>query len=970
MDFPNDKSQCIEYRGEWKLIREDGTTESFQIPGKCKAEKNELTTVETVIPDTIEKNVYFCFRSAKQDMKIYVADALRQEYSTKETRLFGKASAVAFVFVEINPEDAGKTLRVEAQTDSSYSGIFYEVYYGTQIGIWRHYFSQFGIEIIVAFLTIVLAVVVIFANMALRLCLYEKTELEYLGWGVFVAGIWLIMNSMFRQMIFPNISMVNDMAFLMLMLLPLPFLIYVNQIQKGRYEKAHIATGILCIVDIIGCTFLHAAGIVDYTDIITFMIMVCFISVAVMGITMILDAVRGYIKEYRFVAIGVIGACLAAVVQSVMYFNRTVLFTGAILAVGLIVLLLFATIDTIFVIAGLDKDRKKAFSNSESKGRFLANMSHEIRTPINAVLGMDAMILRESTEPEIKGYAMDIQNAGQSLLALINDILDFSKIESGKMEINPAEYDFSSMIHDIVNMISIKAQAKDLEVELSVDNSLPSRLYGDDVRVRQVLVNLLNNAVKYTDEGHISFTVRGERIENKVILEFIVEDTGIGIKPEDLDKLCEEYTRVDANRNRNVEGTGLGMSITTTLLEMMGSKLQIQSVYTKGSTFSFFLEQEIVDEEPIGDLEQRIVAQAQEYKYSVKFTAPSARALVVDDNGINRRVFTALLKETKIQIDEAASGYQCLQMAEDKRYDIIFLDHMMPEMDGIETLQKLREENLLASGEVKVIALTANAISGAREMYLEAGFDDFLSKPINTEKLETMLLNYLPHERVLYVNSENQEKKEKQEAVTLPELEGIDWEYALLHIGDRQNLIQAVQDFYSTIETEAAVLEEQYEKLEQKEVWDGEEALDLYRIKVHSMKSSAAIIGAMPVSGLARALEMAAKTQNEEMIRFVTPEFLRQYRNLKNILAVMIPKEEEEKTEGNLMMLEQYMHLLDAAMEDMDVDTADEIMRQLNGFLYDAAIQEKIQELAEAVANLDLEKVKKHIDEIQNGIKE
>lgn len=397
----------------------------------------------------------------------------------------------------------------------------------------------------------------------------------------------------------------------------------------------------------------------------------------------------------------------------------------------------------------------EAEAASKAKSAFLANMSHEIRTPINAVLGLDTMIIRESKEPEIQSYAVDIENAGQILLALINDILDLSKIESGKMEIIPYEYQLSSLIHDVINMITIKAQTKDLEVKLEMNNQLPSVLYGDDVRIRQVLVNLMNNAVKYTEKGSVTLKVDGTVDNEDVVLSFAVEDTGIGIKEEDMHKLFADFERIEEKRNRNVEGTGLGMSITVQLLSLMESKLKVNSVYGKGSVFSFEIRQGIRNKEAVGNLEKRIAARNVAKKYQCRFIAPDAHVLVVDDNRVNLKVFTGLLKYTKVQVDTASGGKEALSKIKDIPYDIIFLDHMMPEIDGIEVMKQIKQwTEAFPNQETPIIALTANAISGAREEYLSIGFSDYLSKPINPNKLELMISELLPEELINVLESE------------------------------------------------------------------------------------------------------------------------------------------------------------------------------------------------------------------------
>ena len=446
------------------------------------------------------------------------------------------------------------------------------------MGIWHYFFQQCGAELMIAFLTLFLGAASIVGSIALRISYARKVELEYLGWGVFLAAVWLIANSVFRQLLFPNISVINDLTFFMIMLFPIPFMLYMNEVQKGRYERAYLFAGCIGMADFIICTVLHLTHQKDFADTIIFMVAVCFLAILIMGVTIITDICKGYIREYYLVAVGILGASIAACGQIVMYFRRTALFNGVMLALGLLFLLVVCVINTIHNILYLEGEKHRAEMASEAKARFLANMSHEIRTPINAVLGMDAMILWECEDMQIKEYALDIQNAGQNLLALVNDILDLSKIESGKMEIIPVEYDFSSMIHDIVNMVSMKVQDKNLALDVSVDPMLPSRLYGDEIRIRQILVNILNNAVKYTNEGSVKLSVGGRVETDLVMLEFAVEDTGIGIREEDLSKLFAEFERIEEERNRNVEGTGLGMSITAQLLRMMDSELKVEIV--------------------------------------------------------------------------------------------------------------------------------------------------------------------------------------------------------------------------------------------------------------------------------------------------------------------------------------------------------------------------------------------------------
>ncbi len=396
------------------------------------------------------------------------------------------------------------------------------------------------------------------------------------------------------------------------------------------------------------------------------------------------------------------------------------------------------------------QEEEKARAQNEAKSSFLANMSHEIRTPINAILGMNEMILRETTDEVIRSYARDIERAGVNLLSIINDVLDFSKIEAGSMEIVEAEYELSSVLHDVMNMTRIKTDEKGLGLKLELDPNLPESLFGDEMRLRQILINLLNNAVKYTDKGGIKLRMRGGYAEGDFVeLTCEVIDTGKGIREEEQALLFEKFQRLDMEKNRTVEGTGLGLSITANLLAMMGGTIEVQSIYGTGSTFTVKLKQRVIKWAPIGDLEKRYQdAEKTRKRDKEAFTAPDAVILVVDDTNMNLTVARALLKRTLIKIDTATSGAEALTMIRAKKYDLVFLDYRMPEMDGSETLVKIREDKFHPNQETPVIVLTANALSGARERFLEEGFQDYLSKPIDTAKMEEILIQYLPPEKV------------------------------------------------------------------------------------------------------------------------------------------------------------------------------------------------------------------------------
>ena len=437
-----------------------------------------------------------------------------------------------------------------------------------------------------------------------------------------------------------------------------------------------------------------------------------------------------------------------------------------IVSVGLMVLLHF----NIFILMNFNRKlavaARAAKQANEAKSQFLSTMSHDIRTPMNAIIGMNEMILRDSKEDETLMYAESIRTAGNTLLGIINDILDFSKIEAGKMEIINVDYNFVSLLNDLVNMVQRKAEEKGLAFELDVDRNIPMIMHGDEIRIKQVITNILSNAVKYTKEGSVVFSISGTRCEDEkdcIILHVSVRDTGIGIKKEDLDKLFVAFERIEEKKNRNIEGTGLGMAIAHSFLDMMGSKIQVESEYGKGSVFSFDLKQKVVKWEPLGEFDTAFKRFLRERKqYRVQFVAPNARILVVDDTEVNLKVFVSLLSKTKMQIETADSGDACIALFKRNLYDVIFLDHMMPDKDGIETIKEMKECRDTPNRNTPVICLTANAVSGMREMYINAGFDDYLTKPIDTGRLESMLLTYLPPELVEKAEEDAGEEKKPE----------------------------------------------------------------------------------------------------------------------------------------------------------------------------------------------------------------
>ncbi|MCR5598858.1 MAG: response regulator [Lachnospiraceae bacterium] len=580
----------------------------------------------------------------------------------------------------------------------------------------------------------------------------------------------------------------------------------------------------------------------------------------------------------------------------------------------------------------LETDRLLQVAN-DAKSQFLANMSHEIRTPINGIIGMNTMLLKEldnGNTDDVMEYAKNIQSASQTLLSLINDILDISKIESGKMEIIPVEYDLFSILNDCYNMNFIKALEKSLTLDLEIEESLPAILYGDEVHVRQIINNILSNAVKYTEKGNVLLRMSAaEQNEKDVVLRIEVKDTGIGIKEENLEKLFQNFTRVDVEKNRNIEGTGLGLSLTKKLIELMDGEIQVQSEYGVGSIFTVILKQGVASSHKIGSFDEKYRAYIQqEEKNSETRIAPSARVLLVDDVRMNLRVAQGLLSSTLATIDIAGGGEECLNMMQETKYDIVFLDHMMPGLDGMATLKALKSDNNHPNQNTPIIALTANAIVGAKEMYINAGFSDYITKPIQEKEILDVFFKYVKCEKdtdTLYSgeinkiqtkgdttmenridrpdtvtdNINNNESQKNSCADTAQSSDN-----TRLADNDADNPSgqctndsgeKTLAERFPTLDIELAFtycMEDEellLEMINEYLIWETPNELDgyfdtqdwkNYEIAVHALKSTSLNIGAKELSEHAKALEFAAKGSDTSYITEHHGEVMEEYHKL------------------------------------------------------------------------------------------
>ena len=1005
------------YKGEvhgfnegWTLIGEDGSAVVLeQLPFSGNSKPEEMVSMENHIPEEFWGKS-MSFLSADKRLTVFIDGEKIYEFGMHDKRSFGRTPGSVVNFIDIPANLKNGNIRIEMISPyPDYAANISRITVGERDVLILKLFMNNAVNLLCGVVIIICGIGFVVLCLIQRVSGKNPEGIMQISGYCIVAAIYYFIETKTLSVFYGNQTLYSVLVFLCLLFMPFLLAIYYGSGIMSVYRKRwNILLSMICaniflqvlfqllnIFDFMDMAFISHAFITvtilviakSYLDYIKIngakSLMIEMTALIFMTAGATIDILRMYLVGVgdmgKFSRFGTTAFCVIMLYkhfrQVVMGYVNNLEENDRLLKQEMeIVEKKNEELKRASELA--EESKQEALAANAAKGKFLAHMSHEIRTPINAVLGMDTMILRETRDAQIKEYALVIQNAGQSLLSLINDILDFSKIESGKMKIISVEYDLSSMIHDISNMISAKISSKKLEFHIYADEKLPSKLLGDDVRIRQVLVNLLNNAVKYTNKGGVTLKIDGDIQGDKVILNFSVEDTGIGIKEEDISKLFNEFERIEEKRNRQVEGTGLGINITTQLLVLMGSRLNVESVYGKGSRFYFTLEQQVIDSTPIGNLEERIRHQVTEYDYMEVFSAPNAQILVVDDNVINLKVFVNLLKTTKVNVDVAGGGLTCLEMVSKKHYDLIFLDHMMPDLDGISTLHRMRTLPDNQCTNTPVVALTANAITGAREMYLAEGFDAFLSKPINPERLEQMILMLLPRE-LLEFEVQNEEAKvipeieaatkrtEMQMDEELPVIDGVDWNYGLMHLPNKEILLDTVTDFYKTIDSEAENLERMYEGIRNEP-----DMLEKYRIKVHAMKSSANLIGATVLGGMARILEKAANDNNLEIIDNLTPIFLKEWRLMKESLKECI-KDSEEKREQieDVTVILAYLEMLRVSMIELDIDGMDQNMDELKKFIYPADIQKEMEQLAGLVTNMDSEQAVVLIEKLMNRMK-
>ena len=853
-------------------------------------------TVRAVLPEGLQDNEYLYFET-RNDVAVYINGELRKDFVEKRDVNVPGGSMKRFIMsVPLKAADSGAEIVIERRAVQKIDKEFSEVFISTRFGALGHILRRSGSSFILSFIIMIFALVAFIVSIVLRVLYKQSIDMTYGALGIFLIAAWLISDSYLLPLIIGVNHVSGVINFFFCMMMPLALGIYLFTVQRGRYVKS---MSVLMLISVLNATVwpaLHFTGAIPFYKMRGLANDTLVVLAAAGIVILVVDHVKKNTSTYRYTFIGFLGffvGCLIALMSII--FNVGNKSQTVPMVFGLGFLLTFIVIQQVNDLRNINLEKQRAIDISEAKTRFLASMSHEIRTPINAILGMNEMILRENSDKAIEEYSRNIQTSGKMLLMLVNDVLDFSKIEAGKLEIKENDFLMSDMLYDVISLVQERAEEKSLELSAEITDEVPNALCSDEFRIRQILVNIMNNAVKYTEKGSVTLKVGGSYTDDGYLLSLIVKDTGKGIRKEDQEHLFEAFSRADTKSNANIEGTGLGLAIVKNIVDSMQGEIDVESEYGAGSEFRVTLPVKYNDKQPLRSdfMEHRI--EQETTKAEVGFTAPDARILAVDDNQSNLTIVKLFLKKNGIVPDLCKSGSQAIKLCKENKYDLILMDHMMPSPDGIEALHIIKTDEASLNKDTKAVVLTANAVAGSRQMYMEAGFDDYLTKPIDSRLLEETVKKMLPANKVLEaadvsktsdtnssVNADNLSGTADTENAAgnhtteslksrLSVFEGFDYDAALKYCGGEEELLlEILGDVAGEGEGRAERMRRCLEKQD----------LKSYAIDAHTIKGSMATIGMQAFSDRAREHEFAAKGDDVDFLNKEAESFISDYVDL------------------------------------------------------------------------------------------
>ena len=950
----------IPFEHEWQYEYGNGVSGTTKIPGKIqKTDSNELWLTNTL--PKIEHTVSLVYRARHANVRIYldgieVYDDIEEHADVKS---WFPLTGNIYTEIVLDEEDSGKQISIESHCESSrYLAGIGECYIGDRGSFFLHILKSRSVMIICALTLFIMAFFLFFIWFILRF--FAKVRFwEGLCLALFTMGLalWMLTETQCIQFIAKDTKFVTVLAFEILILLPVPialFFYFTGQDEKTKKMSKVASVLPLALWGI--NNLLHIFEIVQLQDSLIVTQSMILLETGFVSFIQIRELVK--MRDEQDAGLGhywripVVGICVLFPMASIETI-RYMLDGGSSWNDGVFITIGFMIYIMSLALASAMQLSYKSFRlqmETETKSQFLANMSHEIRTPLNAILGYGEMILRETHEDKVRNYAVNIQNAGDNLRDIINSILDITKIEAGKLEIYSVEYSTVQLIDNIISVTEALAEKKGLQFIADIDENLPSVMIGDETHIRQIIMNLTNNAVKYTKKGTVTFSVKLLEVEEDSPICRIyvsVKDTGIGIKEEDKQKLFEKFERLDQGENYNVEGTGLGMSIVVSLLSAMDSHIELDSVYGKGSDFHFVLTQCAVGQDRIGSFQDRRNEMVSQRIENADFIAPDARILVVDDLEMNLNVACDLLEPQQMQIDKAKSGQEAIDLVQKNHYDMILMDHMMPGMDGIQATQKIRdlamEKQDAYYAMVPILALTA--MVGMKDSFIQAGMQDFISKPVEINQMIHAIKKWLPKDKIRKIQHENvaQVETPKAQEWEIGEIEHFDMAVAKQYNVSQQMFERNLKDFYDSIEATREKI------LEYRATNDAQN----YQVSVHGLKSVSKIIGAMELSQKALELETLCIDGKFDEAAQRTEELLAIYQEYENVLRSFLQIEEAELGK-TVFTEEEYQEFLDRvkeAAESFDMGVFMELEAVFDEKIPPEGAQEQFEAIREGVKN-------------------